>query len=340
MSVSLIDLLRGKKVLFIPVYSMRSYSTGKYDLRCDGNFARVMHVIFKSELFKPTVLLPSQHIMTSDSIDYIFQLLDRYNIYRYTSGIYGENAAATRANTSLAELDVNWLNHFDYIIVEPNLLPDALVNSGVNKDKIIYWCPVSKTANESANFLVQYHDTDISNSNNYTTVVCTEAQKQNGLSNSTIIDDDVYGAFVPETPIIYLPFRSSDKGYKIDLILHELYDLYKSGFNFKIFVADLNDSFDSIISRYLGLESRVVMVPKDRDLYYSILKSKPIIPILEDLDDILHQNIFEFNRFKCKTILMSGFKENRYNDNSIVISDLAYLKEALAGAIMSSELFA
>ena len=34
-------MLNNKKILFIPIYSMRDYKTGIYNLEADGNMARI-----------------------------------------------------------------------------------------------------------------------------------------------------------------------------------------------------------------------------------------------------------------------------------------------------------
>ena len=79
--------------------------------------------------------------------------------------------------------------------------------------------------------------------------------------------------------------------------------------------------------------NKTIKIPSEKSVYYSILKSKPIIPILEDLDSILHQNIFEFNKYKCTTILFNGFNRKFYTSKSIRLNNICDLEEAFISCL-------
>ena len=55
-------MLNNKKILFIPIYSMRDYKTGIYNLEADGNMARIYSKIRTAKPKEAVVAIP-QHIV-------------------------------------------------------------------------------------------------------------------------------------------------------------------------------------------------------------------------------------------------------------------------------------
>ena len=52
------DEITNKSVLFVPIFSARSYETGIYNLALDGNMARIVSMILMGKPDKATVLIP------------------------------------------------------------------------------------------------------------------------------------------------------------------------------------------------------------------------------------------------------------------------------------------
>ena len=325
-------ILHKKRVFFIPIYSMRSHKTNLYNLQNDGNFARVMYKIKKSNC-SATVLVPQYNKLTDSSKIIINYYKTNFNVNFIESNFYGESAYNTRSNTSL-NIDNKLLNGFDYFVLEPNSLPQIFYNEfGINKNQIIYWCPVSFIPqNNQAEFLKQFYDIDKNNAKLFKTFVCSKLQKDS-LNGNTFVDLDVFDNKQYEPKIIFLPFRLSDPGYHIKDICKVLQGLLISGYDFNIYYTDPNDTFNDIFGNFPELVNKTIKIPSEKSVYYSILKSKPIIPILEDLDSILHQNIFEFNKYKCTTILFNGFNRKFYTSKSIRLNNICDLEEAFISCL-------
>ena len=325
-----------KRVLFVPVYSMRSHKTNLYNLQNDGNFARVMYKIKKSKC-SATVLIPYRNSLTKSSEAILDYYSKNYNITFIESEFYGTSAYETRSNTNLLDYELcnkTFLSTFDYFIIEPNFLPKTLNNwLDINTNKIIYWCPVSYIPeNNTADFLEPFFNIDRENSRLFKTFVCSKLQKD-CLGGQTFVDSDVFDNNQYEPKIIFLPFRLSDQGYKIKNICEALQSLLIKGFDFIIYYTDPNDTFDDIFKNFPKLIDVSIKIPSEKSVYYTILKSQPIIPILEDLNSILHQNIFEFNKYKCNTILFNGFDKKFYTSKSVRLNNIYDLEEAFESCL-------
>ena len=90
------DFIKGKDVLFIPIYSMRDYATGVYKLDSDGNMARIVSKLIECDYNSATVYIPS----CNSGLAKIINQLNRAGKYdkvrfKVTDG-YGKNAKETR----------------------------------------------------------------------------------------------------------------------------------------------------------------------------------------------------------------------------------------------------
>jgi hypothetical protein len=292
--------LSKKRVLYIPIVSMRSYETGEYNLAADGNVNRFLSKFSMANSVDLTITLPI-NIINFDFITSIFNQFKDFKVnYIYTS-CYGKNANETRKNI----LWINFLNSldltkFDTIIFEPNIIGTYNFSKS---NKIIYWCPVSNTSEREISFVNEFAKLDKQTANKYMTYVCTKTQ-QEFLGKNSIIDTKIMiphlFANLPKRKLFFIPFRQSDKGYYIT----EIYTILKKledEFDFEVIYTAPNGFVNDIKLKNMR------QVPSDRDTYYSILARQPCIPFLEDNKNILHMSLFEFDYFKCKVI---GFKND------------------------------
>ena len=79
-------------VLFIPIYSMRSYETGKYSILKDGNFQLTMARILASDFEQIVVTVPSDSSDFNETLAR-FESLTRVS---FVKAEYGVNAVETR----------------------------------------------------------------------------------------------------------------------------------------------------------------------------------------------------------------------------------------------------
>lgn len=307
-------LIKDKHVLFIPIVSMRSYETNFYNVFADGNINRVLYKIKKSNC-QATVTLPKNS--TINSIQDLNAFCSRLNLNINFEFIdfYGVNAKETRTNEAIPNLPYD---DFDYIVVEPNYLCLNLLRTRPELSrKIIFWNLVSTTINKDVPFVKEYDKINFEICEKCITFYATKSQLE--FYERGYVDSDLFDV-MEEKKTIFLPFRLSDPGYHIPEIKIALENLSKK-YNFTVLYTDVNDSgilTDSTLYK---------RVSSDRDVYNTILKSKPIIPMLEDIDEIMHMSIFEFKHFDCKLVM---FKQHILKlDNVLYIKNIDELEGAL-----------
>lgn len=307
------DEFNNNKVLYIPMYSMREYNSGKYNLAADGNVNRFLSKLSMCVGVDLYITAP----IKDNCINYDFlvnaldKLYEKKNLKAYRivqSNCYGENALATRSNDKWKVSITFWEGEgFDRIIFEPNVIGNFIPESYV--DKTIYWLPVSQVKDVDIKFVAQFKNQDDENIKRYTTYVCSRGQQD--LWPSTILDNKIFNPeFFIDTDgiqgiqlsdaIIFNPFRQSDLGYKIKEIyeaikMQEAVNLCKY---IVLYTAPNNFELKTSVNK-LKIES-------DRETYYSILKSRPIVIYLENPDEVLHVGLFEFIHFNCKLIYVKN----------------------------------
>lgn len=293
------EIISNKKVLYIPIVSMRDYTTGYYDLASDGNVNRFISKISKAENLDITIALP----INVERLWFIQNITDFFNVkvgFIYTD-CYLENANATRKNPKW-EAFINHLaedpNKYDLLLFEPNIIGDF--NPELLFKEVVYWCPVSNTSERIVSFVAEFGELDKRNAQKYKTFVCTKTQKKylgkNAIVDNKVMDVKLFTKYqFPESKIFFIPFRQSDIGYRIPELFTILKELEKS-YNFQVLYTAPNDVISDI--KLKNMER----VNKDRKTYYDILSKKPCIPFLEDTKNILHMCIFEFDYFSCPVI--------------------------------------
>ena len=163
-------ILKNKKVLFIPIISMRSYKNNKYNLFSDGNINRVLYKIKKSNC-DATLTIPKNYDEKSyiELLNFIKRL--KLNVKIIISDFYGKNALETRLKRE-QNLNIDF-NNFDYVVIEPNYLCYDLINNNkIDLKKIIFWNVVSNTNNRVIDFV---KDFDIINHKISKKIICCSA---------------------------------------------------------------------------------------------------------------------------------------------------------------------
>ena len=133
------ELTYQKEVLFIPIFSMRSYVTGIYKLENDGNMARIMSKLIELNYKHATVFIPKLH---TDITQFENKLKEyKKNVTFVESNGYQENAAATRSEYEEFMNEIFTKDKkYDIIISEPNVLTYKLVEMQKEKQfELIYW---------------------------------------------------------------------------------------------------------------------------------------------------------------------------------------------------------
>lgn len=332
---SLFDtMITGKKVLFIPIYSMRDYKTGIYNLEADGNMARIYSKLRTAKPEKAVVAIPQYVLKAPEDFFEGFVTTEGNEAIKWIkTDAYGTNAKETRNEVTkfLKFLDNFDLNEFDYIVVEPNLLALYLTANEDIESKLVYWCVASVTSEMCPWFVRDYIDIDKMIASKITTIVSLPNQQQ-ALGGKSIIDPNFYDAKIFDYPIVYFPFRISDMSYHFDCVVKAVHSLWGKGLvNFKVLYTDVNNSLDENLIPE-EIKHLFKKVPADKEIYLSILKSKPIIPYLENPNNMVHISIFEFAYYQCDVIMR---KSNNITFNSATIIDhIDYLENALRDKLL------
>ena len=317
------DEITNKSALFVPIFSARSYETGIYNLALDGNMARIVSMILMGKPDKATVLIPRN----ISNLDVISRQLKGMNVNFIRCDAYGENAYATRMN-GLAFAD--FINNkfgpddFDVLVLEPNtlLLSDYLFT--FRFAKIIYWCVASVTSKGTPWFTEKFVDMDKKIANMFPTecVLQTQVEALGGLSYAD--EKGFYDACQFDYDTIFFPFRLTDQNYHAEDVKNAVQKLKKICYdNFRVLYTDVNDS-----GRFYEDPDTFIKVPSQKEVYIGILKSKPIIPYLEDTDVLTHINIHEMIYYGCRLIMFENETYKGY-DNVTFIKDIQELPEEL-----------
>lgn len=282
--------VENKTILMIPVYSMRSYKTGKYMLEKDGNMARVLSFLLNTNYKKAYVLIP-------DKIEGIGNIKEKVNEYNKDVNFipvnaYGGNAYETRHNVYNFYKFCN-NDEIDLIISEPNYLTEKLVEE--KRDKTIYWCVASITDIGTPWFVKEYIETDLKIAKQIPTMCATESQV-NALGENAFVGP-FYEPDKFDFKIVFFPFRLSDENYKAEKFAKCVNKLWDEGYkNFKVLYTDVNDSgifYDN---------GPFKKVSSDKENYIAILKGKPIIPYLENDKMLAHISEYEFKYYDCDVV--------------------------------------
>lgn len=320
-------MIKGKKILLIPVYSMRSYETGKYNLMADGNMARVISRLASSDFESAMVLIPDADRVTGieDLKRLVNRVMPQKDIAFVYCPAYGSNAGETRGEVKefMRFFFENRmvLPDYDMLLIEPNSLTHYLINQDIiSRLTSVFWCPVSETTGFTPDFIKPYGELDKLIAENIPVAAATQSQVDFLGGMSFVDEDKFYEPKYFDYKTIFFPFRLSDPCYHAEEFKKAVMNL-KDKYNFKVLYTDPNESglFDD--------RDIFVKVPTTKEIYLQILKSKPIIPYLENTDDVLHISLHEFIYYGCPLIMLSS-KEHFVVD-SIEIGDVNQLETAL-----------
>lgn len=336
--------IAGKRVLYIPIVSMRSYADEKYDLACDGNVNRFISNFLdlknKEYDLSVEIVLPSCLDVTDTGNDlthrFSMQMGNSVEIVRlsnYPKGGAGELRSLRGASNMMKEIQ-HLLEGIDLVIYESNYL--GLLIESIKKFKKFqtgYWCPVSATVDGCPDFLKQYQEIDkkLSESADYMWVASKKqydffyARLYNKnmnvtrLSKNPMLMNPSLGlfAFEPNQSILNLTDELINEGYKLVYLPFRLtdsgYDLPKilevlrklqDTYKICVLYTDPNDS-GRLSTETSNSQLRFIRVPKDRNSYYTMLSEVDcIVPYLEDIDNILHAAVFELDKLNTKVISM------------------------------------
>lgn len=280
--------------LVIPIYSMRSYKTGKYSLLKDGNLQLHLNRYQDGDI----ICVPLKETCEDlEELKQFFPYIHFQEIYYY------ENAYSTRKNFWAKNLwGVEQLMDF---YGTTHIVTDITGYSG----KFPFFNNFNITMDPKIErpYIDEFIYTDVESVNNsvYTTVL-NECQKdvlvKYGADPELIyVNQRVVKPGVPEAYLdrlgptkidgVFFPFRISDKCYDFEGVYNSCYE---QGVN--LIVTDPNDTLVPEVYTLCRL------IKPSKQEYYSILSSKPVIDYRENPEKVFHPGLAEFIYFGCKII--------------------------------------
>lgn len=323
------SLIKNKKILYIPIYSCFDYKTNSLNFKADGNVNRFLTTFFFSGDYKSlTILYPP----SGNNIDWFENSCKNmlHDVILEPCQFICKSAKIERslefANNVFNSL-FNTLENYDLIIVESQHLFLKLYNNGY--DNLIYWCPVCATNEKTRDFLEPFKELDryifsiakhtivaSDDQVKYYKTICKDKEpiQINRLISRFLscfdyqIQDNMKELFrgYDNCHKIFLPFRLTDKGYKMQEIFDYLYNEYRGTKSFKVFYTNPNNCdiyqfAKNDAYKKLFIDNNFILVNKDRDTYYTIIDyCNVIIPYFEDTEFICHAAINEFDYGNCK----------------------------------------
>lgn len=333
------ELMNNKKILFVPVYSTRSYETGTYDLAADGNVSKIIMKLLNSTYKNVDILFP----MNSVNLEEVKSILQDMQI-KNVSWIpckYGVNAHETRNAGEKFLKYIETLHSvkkqkYDLIISEIDTLAEIVASNNYeycNKENFLYWAGSWNA--DGTRWDEKGHELLNKKIASVITTACLLKGQVSLYGGKSFYDICKYEPQYFEKKVIFFPFRLSDESYKLNIFKNAVKELVANGHkNFVVLYTDPNDSklLDNLNDE---TAKYYVKVPKDKSVYLSILKGKPIIPFLDDLDKNYHSNIFEFTFYNCDVIMK---KSNNYTfENVTILNDDCDLAKILESKIRSKK---
>jgi len=284
----------GKRVLLIPMVSMREYGSNVYNLSADGNLNAVITKIKLMKSGEVYLTIPKNN----KNKEFLERELNKskVKVNIIETDCYATNAYETRKNHKWIKFvkDILTKKRFDLIVFTPNIIGTI----GFKNIDVIYWAIVTDTIKTKLYFLDGFRKLDMELHKKYKMVVST--LNQHLLFPKSVIDNNIFSFdlidVVPAVNkfknIIFVPFRQSDKYYKVK----EVYRVLEKSKRFRnytiLYTAPNNVAIDTKIPN--------VKVSNDRQSYYNILKYRPVIFYMCDPDDVIHTSMFEFIYFNCE----------------------------------------
>lgn len=310
-------------VLFIPIYSMRSYETGKYAVLKDGNFQLTMARVLASNFDRVFVAIPED---LSDLDDLTERFKDSPHVY-FTQMKYGANAVATR--------DFFWISNTE-LMKSLELNVDLIISdiTGYTGQKpVVYNFNITKLPELDRPYIDRFFEQDLKSIEQslFTTVINPRQREyilevrpdllDKVIVNTMCAHTDLLPKFPKRKPVeklVFWPFRISDKAYQWSEFLEafEEQGLHEEGY--VVLCTDPNDT--------LECDKSFVMSKKlSKEEYYQMLSAQPIIVMLDDIDTVLHPGTIEFFHYKCPVITYPSDLIQTLN----TIPDLRWLRKAI-----------
>jgi hypothetical protein len=321
------------KVLWCPLFSMRSYETGKYAILKDGNFQLTMSRVLASNFDSVTVAVPDN---SSDFDELKSRFKDDQRIL-FIQLKYGANAVETREK--FWDFNDDFIEYFvDEFLVDV-VISDITGYPG--KKPIIYNFNITKLPELDRPYIDKFFEQDLASiEQSLFTTVLNPRQREYILEVRPDLIDKVivntkcaHESLMPRHEVasiewarsmkkIFWPFRISDKAYKWDefLVWFQASGLADDGYT--IDITDPNDTAKH-------LPPFVKKLKLDKASYYAMLSNRFTVVMLDDIDTVLHPGTIEFFHYGCPVITF----ESKLIDNPNSIVDLNELGYAVRNVV-------
>jgi len=323
--IKLSNLIHGKRVLYIPIYSCFDYKTKALNFKADGNVNRMLSTFSHIKSFKhldiACPLSGNDYEWFSQAVAKIGEMNNTSICLKETSLIVESSKVQRDIGFASKIIDLVDGSSYDTIIAEAQFVVLMALDKLSWLD-VIYWCPVCATDEKTRDFLEPHKSIDkyiFSRVKN--AIIASEDQEKyidmlksttnvamcNTIMISTLIDrslpffsykldESVMSSLQEFTSkghhVLFLPFRLTDMGYKfkeiLDVITH-----HKNGKSLAVLYTNPNNCDLGKIASSIGCSDYVnehfIQVSKDRDTYYTILDYVDcMVPYLEDTKFINH----------------------------------------------------
>ncbi|ASD52024.1 hypothetical protein KNT64_gp072 [Pseudomonas phage PspYZU05] len=273
--------------VIVPLYSMRSHVTGRYDILKDGNFQLHLHRASPGDV----ICVPMNSV--------VHRSLSQFNI-TFVHIKYGENAYDTRSNFDMSQIDhVVKKYNADLLVTDITGYRGGtpfIFNSNITMDPEVKRDYIDEFIHSDVETVNRSIKTTVLNESQKTTLVANGADPDKIFVDRRVIKPSVLRAFLGNSdPIkvhgIFHPFRISDKCYDFDKVLRD------SG-NKTVFITDPNDAY----SKWPEKHPRVIVDKLTKEEYYAVLLSKPTIMYNENPQKVFHPGLAEFIYFGAEII--------------------------------------
>lgn len=319
--------------LHVPIYSMRSYETGLYDVSKDGNFQLHLSRMQSDDL----ILVPYNSIGIETFIETGYLKKEQVVIMN----CYGSNAYETRklfvSNILLgAAVEFRTLQHLKLNCIRGNL--DAIVTdiTGFHGAKDVFFnFNITKDPNNPKYYIDEFIESDLKSiERSIFTTVLNQNQKDYLVSLGAnpdkikvchkVINRSLLSLYendpgFKEQPIdgIFFPFRLTDSCYKFDEAIK-----YASLYNLNLYVTDPNQSLsdDTLLQNCTIVKLDNVT----KTSFYSILKSRPKVCYYENPSRCYHPGLAELIHYNIEFI--SRYVDDIKQITDIYVTDKIYTK--------------
>lgn len=321
------NLLKNKKVLYIPIYSCFSYQNQRLNFKADGNINRFLSTFYHVNDYASLDIVCPQNGNDFDWFEKsVNDLLGNKTNLIKTDLII--KSAKIERSIKFANNLYNFLvnkDDYDFIICEAQHLYMKFYDN--YKDKLIYWCPVCATNDKTRDFLEPFKEYDkyILSISKYSIIASIDqlnyvmSLPYHGqvMQIESLIDRElsIFDYKKDENTInlinnfnnkkiVYLPFRLTDLGYKTQEIVDYLYNNHK--YDVEVLFSNPNDCdylkfAQDDEEKKSWMKEKFHLVSKNREVFYTIIDyGNVIIPYFEDIDFIMHASYIEFMYGNCK----------------------------------------